>query len=280
MDMSENEREEYDRAVFDIQRIKNGGFAELSVAQITFLNTNMSDAYQNLPEDQFYQVYCLFQELLTDKTKVKMDFEGYLDATVKIIKRFDKIAPYEKYCGQDEFEMSLLMEDIRSEERNESESDNNLSDALFEGKIAAFDPITKQLAMEIHNVILQDIHVYKDGLRKHIVELFISPQINEKLFLEIRNTYLDKVREDALNLMSSKSEYFAERIKAVKNYPQLCGYDFVDMSSGRMAGAVFAMCYWAIANKEAVPDCCIIMNHDQDDAMQCALGELQNEYQG
>ena len=119
MDMSGSERADYERAVFDIQRMQNGYEAELSIAQITYLNTNMSDAYKKLPEEQFYQVYCLFQELLTNKTKVKMNFQEYLETTIKIIKRFDAIAPYEKYCGQDEEEMAGFMDEVIRSENDE-----------------------------------------------------------------------------------------------------------------------------------------------------------------
>ena len=103
------------RAEEDIQRIKLlGGTAELSIAQITYLIINLQDAQQNLTGQQFAEVYSIFQEMQRYTAKIKMDFNGYLDTAVKIIRRFDEVAPYEKYSGNDEDECALMMEDIRS----------------------------------------------------------------------------------------------------------------------------------------------------------------------
>ena len=101
------------RAAKDVLRIKNGGFASLSISQITNLIINLPDAKKNLPADQFEKVHSLFKELRQCSTPVKMDFEGYIDTAVKIIRRFDAIAPYEKYSGGNELETSFMMEDIR-----------------------------------------------------------------------------------------------------------------------------------------------------------------------
>ena len=49
--MDRSERAGYERAVFAIQRIRNGDTDELSMAQLAFLTTNMADAYHNLPEE-------------------------------------------------------------------------------------------------------------------------------------------------------------------------------------------------------------------------------------
>jgi len=101
------------RAAKDVLRIKKGGIAALSISQITNLIINLPDAKKNLPDDQFERVHSLFKELRKCSTPVKMDFEGYIDTAVKIIRRFDAIAPYEKYSGGNELETSLMMEDIR-----------------------------------------------------------------------------------------------------------------------------------------------------------------------
>ncbi len=101
------------RAAKDVMRIKKGGLAKLSISQITGLIVNMPDAKKNLPADTFEKVYNLFKELRKCTTPMVVDFNGYIDNAIKIIKRFDAIAPYEKYSGGNELETSFMMEDIR-----------------------------------------------------------------------------------------------------------------------------------------------------------------------
>ena len=104
------------QAVKNLAKIKKGGEANFSISQITCLITNMPDAQKNLTKDEFEQVYALYKELRKCTTKMKLDMEGYLDTALKIIRRFDNIAPYEKYSGGNELEFSFLMEDIKKDE--------------------------------------------------------------------------------------------------------------------------------------------------------------------
>ena len=108
------------KAIKGVTRIKSGGTAKLSISQITCLITNMPDARKNLSNSEFESVYALYKELRKCNTKMEMDTDGYVDTAVKIIKKFDEIAPYEKYSGGNELEFSFMMDDIRefSDESN------------------------------------------------------------------------------------------------------------------------------------------------------------------
>ena len=115
------------KAIKEVQRIKNGGIAKLSIAQITGLITNMSDAQKNLSPQQFKNVYDLYKEFRKCNSKIDMDIETYNKTAVNIIKTFDKVAPYEKYSGGNEIEISLLlMNEIRSSEAKNTEDLLNL----------------------------------------------------------------------------------------------------------------------------------------------------------
>jgi len=103
------------KALSDVQKIKTGRTVMLSISQITNLIINLSDAKRNLQSDQFNLVYDLYKQMRKCKTKMAMDQDGYLDTAIKIIKEFDKIAPYEKYSGGNEIEFSFMMQDIRNE---------------------------------------------------------------------------------------------------------------------------------------------------------------------
>ena len=100
------------KAMGCVQKIKRGGFAELSVSQIACLLINLPDAKSKLPPEQYEEIYSLFKEMRKCTTKMPMEMTAYCDVAEKIILEFDKIAPYEMYCGGNEFEYSILMSDI------------------------------------------------------------------------------------------------------------------------------------------------------------------------
>lgn len=101
------------KAMKDVARIKSGGTAKLSISQITCLVINMPDAQKRLSGSEFESVYALYKELRKCNTKMEMDKYGYVDTAIKIIKKFDAVAPYEKYSGGNELEFSFMMDDIR-----------------------------------------------------------------------------------------------------------------------------------------------------------------------
>lgn len=103
------------KAMNDLQRIKHGGVGKLSLSQITCFIVNMLDAKKNLSAKEYDSIYGLYKKLRKCTTKMAMDMKGYTDTAVEIIKMFDKIAPYEKYSGANEIEISFMMNEIRSE---------------------------------------------------------------------------------------------------------------------------------------------------------------------
>lgn len=109
------------KAMKDVQKIKRGGKAKLSISQITNLITNMLDAKRNLSDEEYKKVYKLFIELGKCNTKMEMNMTDYCETAVDIIKRFDKIAPYKKYSGGNELEFSFLIDDIYKQDKLEQE---------------------------------------------------------------------------------------------------------------------------------------------------------------
>ena len=91
------------QAITAVQKIKQGGTAKLSIAQIAELIINLPDAQKNYHEHQ----KC--------KTKLPHNYETYVATAIKIIKLFDAIAPYEKCSGGNELEFSYFMNEIRVE---------------------------------------------------------------------------------------------------------------------------------------------------------------------
>ncbi|MCI6956703.1 MAG: hypothetical protein SPI15_08945 [Candidatus Faecousia sp.] len=114
------------QAISGVQKIKNGGMAKLSISQVTSLIINLPDAQKNLSKEEYNRVYSLFSQMEKCTTKMLMNMDLYFDTVVKIIKKFDKIAPYEKYSGGNEIEFSFLMADIRGENYEEIRRLQNL----------------------------------------------------------------------------------------------------------------------------------------------------------
>lgn len=151
------------KAIGSVQKIKNGGTAKLSISQITGLIINLPDARNNLPANKFNQVYELFNKLRTCNTKMELDYNGYLQQAVDIIKRFDAIAPYEKYSGGNEVEFSFLMEDIRAE----GNTYNTATDDFIDNEKEQY---AKQLVQQSNEMIaLEDAKQFVDILLRYSV---------------------------------------------------------------------------------------------------------------
>lgn len=102
------------KALSSVQKIKNGSAGEyLSIRQVVNMIINLQDAKKNLPDAQYKEVYALFTEFRKCKTKIPMNAQTYLYTCVKLIREFDKIAPYEKYSGGNEIETGFMMDAIR-----------------------------------------------------------------------------------------------------------------------------------------------------------------------
>ena len=59
--------------------------------------------------------------------------------------------------------------------------------------------------------------------------------------------------------------------------PEICGYSDIDIEEGLSAGAIFALCYYAITRETASPKDCIEMNHLQAELMDLGLDEIDKE---
>ncbi len=110
------------KAVKAVQKLKKGETVKLSIAQITGLLINLIDANKNLSKEQYNKIYKIYSELRNCNTKMELDLNGYYETAIDIIKKFDKIAPYEKYSGGNETEIGFLMSEIRS---NNKKNDNS-----------------------------------------------------------------------------------------------------------------------------------------------------------
>ncbi len=102
------------KAMKNVQKIKNGETAYFTISAITNLIINLPDAQKSLDRTAFGQVFELYKKFDKCKTKMELDFDGYLATAVDILREFDKIAPCESYLGMEPFEAALLMREVRA----------------------------------------------------------------------------------------------------------------------------------------------------------------------
>lgn len=87
------------QAVQTIMRIREGGYGELSRAQISSCVINLIDARKRLTRDKYEEIFNLYKQYQNDTAKEKMDWSRYIEVALEIIDDFDDIAPFEMYCG-------------------------------------------------------------------------------------------------------------------------------------------------------------------------------------
>lgn len=91
-----------------------------------------------------------------------------------------------------------------------------------------------------------------------------------------RRNYLDGVSNDVFHFFNTASPKTFLKLQVLFVSPSKCGFDdeFFDLDNGLTAGAVYALCYYAMKDKSAKPYDCSKLSHLQNDIMQQALLEL------
>lgn len=143
--------------------------------------------------------------------------------------------------------------------------------------------IRKTLATAIANACQNNRNVYKESVKKRIKDLIEAendPAKQKAIAMEARSEYLTKVFDDVVKALSISTPTIEQRVRLAIMSPSICGIPDRDIDDGVMAGTVYAICYWAIKNKQAKPGDCIALNHYQNDIMQSVLHEVDQESAG
>lgn len=202
------------KAMADVQRIKNGGKARLSVSQITCLIVNMSDAKQFLPKDQFDKVFELFRRLRKVKKKKKVDISGYYEIAGKIVLRFNMIAPFIFYSGDSPENAELLVESL-------TEQYGDLDALDIETEIFGAPRYRSKKSVVVLSILLAAF-VALSAVSS--VSLYNERQQAEKYQTEI--SVLKKRRDSAA---AARDEYMAE-VEELEKVEQFWGARFVLVS--------------------------------------------------
>ncbi len=230
----------------EVDKIKKGGTGRLSISQITNLIISLMDAKKNLDHNTFKRVEALFYELRKCKTKIPMDHIGYADSCIRIIKQFDKIAPYEKYSGGNETEFSFLMDEIRAEGKKthvdipakapleEAKNSEKIIEDFAEKVIQhSSEKIGKDEAIEFSRIVIEHYSVFgKDGALRAF-DSFVNKMLADGPGSLRRIDYF-------INLLETfkiiKSE---ERLPLKAKYATKSAHDFAEMSR-KMGGSLFS----------------------------------------
>ena len=185
----------------EVNKIRNGGKGNLSIAQITNLIINLPDAKNKLSNDEYNQVYSLFNDLQKCNTKMEMGKEEYYNTAVDIIRKFDKIAPYEKYSGGNELEFSFLMDKIHN---NDKENANKVKKII--------DDTILPEELEYANVVADS----SNG---------IVSREDSKEFIKVIHIYSVSGKEDSINKFKEMAQMLIDnnKIKAISQISYLLG---------------------------------------------------------
>ena len=93
--------------MFYYQKIKkirnnNGATAKFSVAEITFHIVNLAQAKMNFSIDVYHRIKTFFNIFIQLRDKNYLNYHGFIECSTQIIANFDMIAPYYKFCGDEQ----------------------------------------------------------------------------------------------------------------------------------------------------------------------------------
>ena len=97
--------------------LHDGQTLPFSTKNIVELSVNTFDAKQNLPYPVFLKVKALFDRYMMETQKIPMNKNKYLSIANSVIDNFNKIAPYELYCGDEAIEREFLSKHYYSDEQ-------------------------------------------------------------------------------------------------------------------------------------------------------------------
>ena len=99
----------------------------------------------------------------------------------------------------------------------------------------------------------------------------LGEEAGEEAFITARREYLDLVSSSIINQFEKQRPDIAKRIQAAMLNPELCGYRGIDIKNGISAGALYAICLYAVENRVAKGNDCIRLNREQNEIMLSAL---------
>ena len=105
-----------------------GATEYFTLAEIAFGIVNLWDAKQKLTPQEYFRVTVIHETYKMINKKLCLDYFGFLGVCNEIIAHFDLVAPYYKYCGNNQLQMARLIDNEKLEYRARAKE-------LFEDKL-------------------------------------------------------------------------------------------------------------------------------------------------
>ena len=121
----------------------------------------------------------------------------------------------------------------------------------------------------LNKAIIDASKLYLSKFTEKLTEL--GEEAGEEGFLDARREYLDLVSSAIINNFEKQRPDIAKRIQAAILNPELCGYRGIDIKNGISAGALYAICLFAVENRVAKSADCIRLNREQNEIMLSAI---------
>ncbi|MEA5003814.1 MAG: hypothetical protein VB081_09980 [Christensenella sp.] len=170
-----------DQAVENIQKIRSGKKARLSLAEITYCIISLEDAQACLSDDEFQQIQNIFLTFARSTDRKRYVLTDYLDACSRIIKAFEIVAPYEFYDGEDSIKFAQEPAEIkkaRQELRQVDKAIQNLNSMVNNAK-RDLDGVTENdvlHALKSGHITADDAKSTIDSIRSLQMIISMTPQ--------------------------------------------------------------------------------------------------------
>jgi len=135
----------YIHKVNKIQK-KIGATAYFTPAEIASGIINLWDAKQKLTQEEYFYVSVIHETYKMIKKELCLDYFGFLGVCNEIIAHFDLVAPYYKYCGNNQLQMARLIDDEKLEYRERARE-------LLDDKL-----LFREEWMELHKEFMEEFY--------------------------------------------------------------------------------------------------------------------------
>ena len=109
----------YTRKVKRIQK-NIGSIAIFTPAEIVSGIVNLWDAKQKLATEEYFYVSVIYETFKKLKDEICLDCFGFLGLCNEIIAHFDLVAPYYKFCGNNQLKLAQFIDGAKLEYRNKA----------------------------------------------------------------------------------------------------------------------------------------------------------------
>lgn len=202
------------RALKAVRKIKAGGTAKVSYAMVSMLIISLQDAKAKLSPQKYKAVEDLFAQFQKCTILYEVDAVGYVKLCENVIRKFDEIAPYQLYSGNNELETSIYMDELHKRDKSHCN--------------VASNPVPREVKKSIQNEDKLVDDLYSILIESYPLMAEFDSNINRKvtlIFYQIVKIAQTSGKEAALKQFDALADALAKKdpFYALCIVPMLCG---------------------------------------------------------